>query len=230
MLIVNVVSNNKENFKGRFFKKQIRIDPFKRSCISICGKNCSVIEFEESVLPTLDIERLLNTFRGQIIATRSVSEKIIPCEYRFDYKPYYKRALLSSLSNNLGKNMSGISICVSDDDFQFSDEYCKLANGVKTFTLVSQENNETDKFCNYCFIEHGNFISVEKTVTKTFDVIIDFQKIDNNGRIIITKEGNEQLLYPDPKYFLIKDEFLGLINMGIDPKILCAAFSVVPSS
>lgn len=228
MLIVDVVSNKKDNFKGRFFKKQIRIDPFKRSSLSICDKPCTVIEFEESMLPTLDIERLLNTFKGQIIVTRNVQEKIIPYEYRFDYKPYFKRALLSSLLNNLGKNISSISVCVNDDSFQFSNEYCKLANAVKTFTLVSENSCETDKFCNYCFVEYGNYITVEKKIDTNCDVIIDFHKLDNDGRIIITKEGNEQLLYPDPKYFLVKEEFLGLINMGIDPKILCAAFEVVP--
>ena len=227
MLIVYVVSNKKDNFKGRFFKKQIRIDPFKRSSLSICDKPCTVIEFEESMLPTLDIERLKNTFKGRIIVTRNVQEKIIPYECRFDYKPYFKRALLSSLLNNLGKNISSISVCVNDDSFQFSDEYCKLANAVKTFTLVSENSCETDKFCNYCFVEYGNYITVEKKIYTNCDVIIDFHKLDNDGRIIITKEGNEQLLYPDPKYFLVKEEFLGLINMGIDPKILCAAFEVV---
>lgn len=226
MLIINIVSNENEKYKGRFFKKQIRPDAFKRSCMRICGKICTLMEFNENMLGTLNLDRLFITFKGQILGAEWVLEKLVPCEYRFDNRPYFKRALLSSLINNLGKSANNYSVCVIDDDFCCSDEYYNLANAVKSFTLISRENNETDKFTNHCFVEYGNYIKISDKYVSG-DIILDFNMLDDS-KIIITKEGKEQLLYPDPRYFSVKDDLLPLINMGIDAKILCGAFCIVP--
>ncbi len=228
MLIIKISSSNKEGHKNRYFKKQIRPDAFKRSCQSFCGKACTILEVNEGMLYTLNLDRLFNTFKGSIIGPIDDIEKIVPEEFRYDYKPYFKRALISSLVNNLGDLSRNFSVCVKDNNFIFSKEYCKLANNVKTFTLVTNENADTERFCNYCFVEYGNFIKLTGELKTKEDVFVNFDDVDINGKILILKEGKEQLLYPDPRYFLVKDDFLGLINMGVDPKILCAAFSVVP--
>ncbi len=227
MLVIKILSTKKENYKGRFFQKQIRPDAFKRSCHNICGKTCTIMEFNESMLSTLNLERLLNTFKGQIIGPEDAVEKIVPEEFRYDYKPYFKRAILSSLLNNLGDCARNLSVCIRDKNFVFSNEYCNLANSVKSFTLITNENDDTGKFCNYCFVEWGNFINLTDDKKTNEDVFVNFDDIDINGKILIIKEGKEQLLYPDPRYFSVKEELIPLLNMGVHPKVACAAFNVI---
>ncbi len=227
MLIINIISKENEKFKGRFFKKQIRPDAFKRSSVTICGNTCTLLEFNENSLKMLNLERLLTTFKGRILGSDDVMGKLVPCEYRFDCKPYFKRALLSSLINNLGKSANNFTVCVIDDDFCCTDEYYNLANAVKSFSLISGESNETEKFLNRCFVEYGNYIKIKNEYVGDDDIVIDFNDLNEDCKIVITKEGKKQLLYPDPRYFAVKNDLLPLINMGIAPDLLCAAFSVV---
>ena len=228
MLIINLKKNENNKFKGRFFKKQIRPDPFTRETITICGKKCTYLEFNEEALKEFNLERLVNTFKGQIIGTNDALEKIVPSEFRFDYRQYFKRALLSSLINNIEGSISCFDILIKDDDFCFNDEYLKLANSVKSFSLISEETDETRKLSDKCFIEFGNFIKVIAKTDLNADIIIDFRNLDEDCKILFLKQGREQILYPDPRYFTMKDELLPLVSMGIEARVLCAAFSVVP--
>ncbi len=226
MLIIDINgTENKEN-KGHFFKKQVRPDPFKRSTVSIRGKSCVFLELNEKSVHTLNFGRLLNTFKGEILCSDKVSEEIVPSEYRFDCRPYFKRALLSSLINNLGESAKVLSVCIKDSDFKFCDEYLTLANAVKSFSLVSHGNTETEKFSSRCFVDFGNYINISDVYVPS-DVFIDFNKMESDSKIMITKEGRTQLLYPDPRFFAVKDDVLPLINKGISPKLICSAFSVV---
>ncbi len=226
MLIIDInATENKEN-KGHFFKKQVRPDPFKRSSVSVCGKSCVFLELNEKTVHTLNLVRLLNTFKGGILCSDKVSEVIVPAEYRFDCRPYFKRALLSSLVNTLGESAKGLSLCVKDSDFVFTEEYLNIANSVKSFSLISRENIETEKFSGRCFVDFGNYINISDNYVSA-DVFVDFNKIELDSKIMIIKEGRSQLLYPDPRYFTVKDDMLPLINMGIDPKLVCSAFSTV---
>lgn len=227
MLIINIVSSDADKFKGHFFKRQIRPDAFKRTSMKICDKTCTFMEFNEQTLDTLNLDRLFNTFKGRILGAEAVVKRVIPEGYRFNYRPYFKRALLSSLVNNLGKNANNYSVCVIDDDFCCTDEYYKLANSVRSFSLISRENNETEKFSNHCFVEYGNYIKIMNSYVGNDDIVVDFNKMDVDCKIMLLKEGKEQLLYPDPRYFMVKDELLPFINMGIDGKLLCAAFQIV---
>ncbi len=225
MLIVNITPTENTIFKGRFFKKQLRPDAFKRSCMNLCGKSCTLLEFNESMLHTLDLDRLLKTFKGEIIGANKVLEKIVPIEYRFDPKNYFKKALVSSLCNNIEKNANNLTIGIKDENFEFSEEYCKLANMVKSFTLIAKQSEHTKKLSDYCFLEYGNFIRITDRVAYSDDIILNFDNLDDDCKLIIFKEGKDQLLYPDPEYFLIKQELAELLNLGINPKLLCAAFS-----
>ncbi len=228
MLIINLKKTDHSNLKGRFFKKQIRPDPFVRENKVICGLKCNYLEFDEGELHTLNLERLMNTFKGQIIGSSSALEMIVSDEYRFNYKPYFKRALLSALINSIGNGISSFSVSVKDDAFVFNHEYLELANAVKSFSLVSEETIETKKLSDKCFIEFGNFIRVSDKINFTDDIIIDFKNLEDDCKIMLLKQRREQLLYPDPRYFLINEELLPLVNLGINPRVLCAAFNVVP--
>lgn len=227
MLIINLKKTDYSNSRGRFFKKQIRPDPFARESKIICGLRCNYLEFDESAIHTFNLERLMNTFKGRIIGSPSALEMIVSDEYRFDYRPYFKRASLSALINSVGRDISNVTVSVKDNAFVFSHEYLVLANAVKSFSLISEETPETKKLSDKCFIEFGNFIRVSDKTNYNHDVIIDFKNLDDDCKIMILKQGREQLLYPDPRYFLMNDELLPLVNMGINPRVLCAAFTVV---
>ncbi len=226
MLIVTINTSYEKDFKGRFFKKQISPEPFKRSAIKICGKYCVLLELCEKTLGTINLERLLNTFKGDILCSANVSEKLVPVEFRFDCEQYFKRALLSSLINNLGESARHLSICIKDSAFVFSDEYLTLANCVKSFTLVSKENKAVVEFSSRCFEEYGNFITISDEVVSA-DLIVNFKNLETDGKTLIIRDGRNQLLYPDPRYFVVKEDLLPLVNMGINPKIVCSAFSVI---
>ena len=107
----------------------------------------------------------------------------------------------------------------------FSDEYCKLANMVKSFTLITKQSEHTKRLVDYCFMEYGNFIRVTDSVRYVDDIFLNFDKIEDDCKLMIIKEGKEQLLYPAPEYFFVKKELSELLNIGISPKVLCAAFS-----
>lgn len=226
MLIIDIVSTDKIKFKGSFFKKQIRHEAFKRKSMNICGKTCTLIEFNESMLEGLQLDRLLNTFKGQILGVNNAIENIVPVEYRFDYRQYFKRALISSLVNNCKDTAKQLSLCVKNTDFLCSDECFLLANMFKSFTLISHRDTETEKFLNRCFVEFGNFIRITDDYVKS-DVYIDLDKVDKDCKTMVVVDGKEQLLYPDPRYFVLKNDLLPLVNMGIEDKILCAAFEMV---
>ena len=176
-MLIATTENTK--YKGRFFKKQIRPDAFKRSCMSFGGQSCTLLEFNESMVHTLDLERLFKTFKGEIIGPDRVLEKLVPCEYRFDPKSYFKRALISSLSNNIEKNANNLTVGIKDDAFVFFEEYCKIANMVKSFTLIAKQNEHTKKLVDYCFMEYGNFIRVTDSVRYADDIFLNFNKIED---------------------------------------------------
>ncbi len=227
MLIINIKNSERIKYKGRFFKKTIRPDPFTRESKIICGQNCTILEFDESSLEKINLERLLNTFKGKIIGPQSALDRVIPAEYRFDYKPYFKRALLSALINSISNDITRFSVSVNDNEFKFCDEFLELANAGKSFSLISDETADVKRLADQCFVEFGNFINVTDKLNLNDDIIIDFNDLDEACKILILKQGKEQLLYPDPRYFLIKEDLLPLVNLGIEPRILCAAFTVV---
>lgn len=226
MLIIKIKSNEDEKINGRFFKKQLRPDAFKRSCFNIRNKPCTLIEFNETMLPTLNLERLFKTFEGRIIGAADDLEKVVPPEYRFDIKPYYKRALLSSLRKNISSNARSLNLAIKDDNFVFSQEYINLAKSVKSFTLLTKESTETDRFCNHCFVEYGFFVNIVNSYDNIVNcnIYVDFNKIEHDGKIMIVKDEREAVLYPDPEFFAVDDEIRPVLKMGIPLKVVCAAF------
>lgn len=225
MLLINILTEDNTNFKGRFFKKQVRPDPFYRSSVKIRNRICTIIEFNESMLGSIDLQRLLNTFKGNIIGSDTVLEKVVPAEYRFDLKPYMKRAVLGALIKNLDYITTDSALTVKDEKFILTDEYKKLAKQVKSLTVITADSVDTGEFCNYCFVEYGLFVKISQGIEQNFDdVYIDFDDMDINGKAIIKKQGRDQLLYPDPTYFTVAEDLQPLLRFNISPRLLCAAF------
>ena len=228
MLIINVISDDKIKFKGRFFKKQVRPEAFQRYLVRIGEEPCTIIEFNECMLPTLNLQQLFKAFKGKVLASKKNYEKLVPIEYRFDFKPYYKRALLSSLMKTFDENDVNLSISIKDDDFVLSNEYLEISKMAKQFKLVSKDSRDTEIFCNKSFVEYGLFVRMSSFYHPSDeDIFLDLDAMDDSGKVIITKQGKSQLLYPDPQYFSLPEDMRAFLKYGISPKLLCAAFEAI---
>lgn len=227
MLIIKFSESENERIKREWlFKRKKKTDRgIKRENITVCGKVCTLVEINEKFILSNELQRLLKVFNGRIIGSPEALHKFVPEEYRFDFRSYFKRAVISSLINNFKNNLAEFCVCIRDADFDLLAEYADLARKTKRLVILCEENNKTSIFTQYCFTEYGVYVDF-KNLNNVYscNIFIDFSDIDETGKLLIKFNGKDTLIYPDPEYFIALKELSCVLKIGVPVKIACAAF------
>ena len=219
------IKNNKKIFcKKRNFEKANEI---KRQSVNINGKNVIVLELSEKDLQNEEVLTLLKIYEGRVL----VSEKYRGIEalekYLYNPKMYYQRAVLSSFVNQIktvNKGWKNISIKI-DSFIPFSELY-DIVKLSKSVTIITRANAYTERFLKECYYEYGAGMSLKNDTPMNNDVLIDLEKTDDKGKLMINVNGKDFLLYPDIRYFENCSEYQKLSQYNIEHNLICAAFSV----
>ena len=107
-----------------------------------------------------------------------------------------------------------------------SSSYAIFVRISKAVTIVTDNNIFTEKFAKDCFYEYGSIVNIKKeNSTQINDIFLDFNQIDNNGKLMINVKGKDFLLYPDTRYFDNCVEYQKLLPYNIEHNVICSAFS-----
>ena len=227
MLILNLNCEGQYNkkVKKRYLKTR-KNNSLERYSINVNGKNAIVLELTEDDLSNSDVLTLLKIYKGRVLASVEYVCKENIKEYLFDPVDYYKRALISSLINQLKTiNRDWMSVSIKTKCFKPFKELYELVRISKAITIITDNNASTHKFLNECYNEYGAIVSVDKECYKRDAVFMNLDEIDNKGKLMISVKGREFLLYPDNRYFENSVEYQKLSKYNIEHSIICAAFS-----
>lgn len=226
MLILKVMQDEFDVENNRLFRrKKRRVEKSsERSNIKVNDKIYTYVKMPYGVLREEETKRLLNRYKGRILFCESEALQEELSEYSFDYKPYFKRAVLSSLKNQIIASGSGsFSLCVRDESFVFNNEITELAKAIKKLTLITEESVATQEFTDYCFYNFGAVVFVtEDRAGNCDDMYIDLGSIDDSGKAFLNIRGKNMILYPDADYFIGNNGVRDLVSLGVPPKIACA--------
>ncbi len=226
MLIIKMLSeNNEKTTRKRKRKKNEAV--INRYSVNINTSNLTVIELPPSELNNPDVKKLININKGEILLSEDVLKNTIPEEYLFNPKTYFNKALLSSLSKQmlfLKENYQ--SVCIIYPDFEPQTSMLEIVRYARTFTLITKQTPLTEKFKEECFYNYGAIISVKETEPEInkYDIYADFNKTDENAKLMLYLRGLSTLLNADPDYFQYKSGLDVITSYGIDNKTACAAF------
>lgn len=223
MLILKFIEPEKSKFS--FLRKNKKI--FKTSGFICSNTVFNVIELYKKDLKNPDVLTLLNRYKGFVLDTQDGKINELLSSYLFDYTPYIKRALLSSLYRYL-KSEEGSSLYVCDDDFRFSSEWLDIAGCCRKIVVSGIENNDMRIFRSYCYNEFGLnvFINDESFLDKRF-LTIDMNNLKSQCAIEICGN-NKRIIYPDSMYFNCNESAEKLVSLGVSRQSACAAVQVVP--
>lgn len=226
MLIIKLLSeNNKKTTKKRKRKKNEPV--INRYSININTSNLTVIELPPSELNNPDVKKLINIHKGEILLSEISLKNAIPEEYLFNPKPYFNKALLSSLSKQMiFLKEKYQSVCIVYPDFEPHTSMLEIVRYARSFTLITKQNLLTENFKEDCFYNYGAIISVKETEPEInrYDIYADFNKTEDNAKLMLYLKGLPTLLNADPDYFQYKSELDVITSYGIDNKTAYAAF------
>ncbi len=228
-MLVLKFNDEKDNIKKekRRFSLKTRNEEFIRYSINVNGKNAVVLELRKKDLQCEEVLRLLKIYKGRVLVSSKYMNEEILNDYIYNPQEYYLRASLSSLVNQIKSvNKDWKNICVKIKSFFPFKEFYELVRISKAVTILTEANAYTHKFSKECYYDFGAIVSVKKEIpTNKFDIILDLDSIDNNGKLMINVNGKEFLLYPDMRFFENNTEYQKLLQYNIEHNIICAAFS-----
>ena len=231
LLILNFITDkeNSVNVKKRFLKKKssLHCKEINRYSINVNGKNVIVLELTEKDLMREEVITLLKIYKGRVLISQNFLYIEGLEEYLFNPVIFYQKALLSSLVNQIKTiNKDWKRICVKVEEFAPFKEFYELVRISKTVTIITKNNVFTERFIRDCYNEYGAIVNVTKEISKQVaDVYLDFNDIDNKGKLTLDIKGKAFLLYPDASYFDNCSEYQKLSQYNIEHNIICAAFS-----
>lgn len=228
LLILNFI-NEREEVKKSFFKrrKTLNSDLLNRYSINVNGKNTIVLELTESDLLREDVLSLLKIYKGRVLVSEKYKNLEILKDYLYDSKEYYKRAVLSSLINQIKTvNKDWKNLCIKTDTFSPFKELYELVRISKIVSIVTGNNAMTEKFIKSCYYEYGTIVNIKEHIPRqNNEIFLNLNEIDNYGKLMINVKGKEFLLYPDTRYFDNSIEYQKLLPFNIEYNIICSAFS-----
>ena len=200
---------------------------FKRSSVKVNGKNAVVLEITERSIDCDEFRTLLKIYQGRVLLCDGDKRVGIPESVLFNPKKYFMRALLSTLANRINTvNKEWKRIIIKTDDFEPYKEFYPVVKISKSLCLQTKNTPLTKKFAHTCYNEYGAVVQISEDADKNlYDVFLDFEEIDKDGKLIIAVKGKPTLLYPDVTYFENNSEYEKIANLGIDYNTVCAAFS-----
>ena len=230
LLVLDFVEDKKEikiQKKGFRKKRHTRNEnELKRYSLNINGRNVIVLELTEGDLHNEDVLKLLRIYKGRVLTSIEKQINSILKEYTFNPKEYYQRALLSSLINQMKSvNKGWRTVSLKLEEFYPHKELYELVKISKRVNIITIENALTDKFAKECYYEYGAIITFRECDSFKYDVYLNLDEIDSNGRLMINAGGRDCLLYSDMKYFEDCTEYQKLNQFNIDHNIICSAFS-----
>ncbi len=215
--------------KKRLLKKRKneKNSGIKRYNINVNARNVTILEITEKDLKKDDVLTLLKVYKGRVLVPEKYKENENLKDYLYSPKEYYQRAMLSSLINQIKTiNKEWKNICIKIDEFSPYKELYEIVRISKTVSVITLDNQFTEKFKKECYYEYGTFISVKDDESKCkSDVFLDLDAVDNNGRLMIKVKEKEFLLYPDMRYFENQPYYQILLPFNIEHNIICSAFS-----
>ncbi len=231
MLVLKITDEREKikKVKGVFRKKIIyeKNEEIKRYSLNVNGKTVVVLELPEVKLESEDVLTLLKVYEGRVLTSKENVNNPLLQEYLFDPKEYYQRAVLSSLINQMktvNKEWKNVNIKVTD--FLPFKELFEIVKISKSVVLITEKSVLTEKFINDCYYEFGAIVTIKgDCIPLKYDIFLNLEEIDNNGKLMIEVKGKDFLLYPDMTYFQENPEYQKLLPFNIEHNIICAAFS-----
>lgn len=223
MLILKFVEPDKRRFGFLRRKKEVyKIDGI------ICGNTVfNIIELHKKDINRPEIISLLNKYKGSVLDTAETSVNSLILPYMFDYTPYLKRALLSSVCTYLEKE-ENCSLHITDDDFRFSSEWLDIASRCRKIVLSGIENRDMKIFCNHCFYEFGLNVFVNDSGVLDESFVSINMNIPKNQNFVDLTGLRSKRIYPDKKYFISNESAKKIASFGVSEQMACAAVQVVP--
>lgn len=230
ILKINEEREGIKKTKGVFRKKIIyeKAKDIKRYSININGKNVIVLELPGNEIGSKDVLSLLKVYNGRVLVPQNYYHNEILKTYLFDPNEYFKRAILSSLKNQIRTVCKDWkNVCIKTNEFSPSKELFEIVKISKSLTLLTTKSRLTEEFVNECYYELGAIVFIKESSPLYADVFLDLEQIDSKGQLTVSAKGREHILYTDASYFEDKDEYKKLSIFNIDHNQICAAFSLL---
>ncbi len=189
----------------------------------IRNKPFDIYSMTYNELTSTETHRLFRMNKGKILESLNTEQNDFLSEYLFDKKPYFKRALLSSVNKFIKQLGEQLSVVICDDFFLLCEEYEALAESVRGLALVTSETAKLNSFADKIYYEYGLRVVVKQQLALSgYDLSLDFSKIEKDGSLNIIYRGAYVHIYPDNLYFEPDDDVLRLMEQGVPIKCACA--------
>ena len=218
MLILKLTYERPLLQKKRLFRKQKQQMIFTRNNITVNGKTHIYIEYPQCMTDEEEFSVLLSRYTGKIVLCNLGNNTTIDKSFLFNPEEYYVRALLSALSKYVATLADkNITLGIRMSTFLENSESYQVVKVAKRVVFISPETPITQRFKSVCYTTYGAYVN--------FDIYVDFNMIDEQGKVFINIKGVPTVLYPDPTYFILGEGMSYLVDLGINEKIACAAFN-----
>lgn len=232
MIILKLNSEvNVKRPKNRMLKRRAseeKLFDYSRSGIVINNKPHFVISVSPDTLEDLEFQKLISKYKGSVVASENLEKIDWLREILFDLKPFRKKILFESLKNKLkNKEFINFNLLIIDYDLTLLGDIQDVLPFIKNIGILTHSKNNTTEWENNCFSKYGVkpvFIRNEHFLNmKNYDVIADFEKIDDN-KLHLNVSGEEAVLYPFFKFLEVPEELKILENLDLSKTTICGAF------
>ncbi len=235
MIILKLCSETTEKrTKNRIIKRKQNNEQllnYSRSGIVINNKPHFVISVTEDTLEDLEFQKLISRYKGSVVASRNLEQIDWLQDILFDLKPFRKKILFESFKNKLkSQKFINRSLLIVDNDLTLLYEVPEILPFVKNVGILTNSNIDTSDWGNQCFYTYGikPVVIRNKEIynIKNYDIIADFEKIEDN-KLVLNMSGEECALYPFFKLLEVPDELKILENLDLSKTTICGAFKTL---
>lgn len=232
MIILKLCSETTEKrTKIRIIKRKQNNEQllnYSRSGIVINNKPHFVISVSEDTLQDLEFRKLISRYKGAVVTSENLEQIDWLRDILFDLKPFRKKILFESFKNKAkNKEFKDKSLLIIDFDLTLLSEIQVILPFVKNVAILTMSNIDTSSWESQCFYTYGikPVIIRNKEISnlKNYDIIADFEKIEDN-KMILNISGEESVVYPSFKLLEVPDELKILENLDLSKTTICGAF------
>lgn len=232
MIILKLDSEvNGQRRKSKILKRKVsdeKLFNYSRSGIVINNKPHFVISVSPDTLEDLEFQKLISKYKGSVVASENLERVDWLRDILFDLKPFRKKILFESFKNKLkSKEFINSNLLIIDCDLTLISEIQEILPFVKNIGVFTYSKKNTTEWENTCFSEYGIkpiFIRNNEVIQRKFyDIVADFEKIDDN-KLYLNISGEEYVLYPYFKFLEVPEELKILENLDLSKTTICGAF------
>ena len=225
MLILDIKNPVVMAKKSFFRRKQVTEQGIERNNFKYNKKIHTIVSVPENMLESEEFLKLLKMFEGQILVCNDERINALVEPYRFNPLPYFKDAVYSSLYNIIKTDQSIKTVCIKDSAFKSSEALFDIVKISKNTIIETEPTIETQRFCDECYYNFGAFVRITRFhINRDNGLFINTEDIDREGKGVVSIDGKEAIIYPDPKYFNCDNQLKELLKYKIPIKTLCAGF------